>query len=307
MAHRPRVVAVIVLLIVAAAALRGYLPGAETPPPDRPTTGFGSLFAVVAMLAVSMAIIVIAIVTQSRRRPVGYGEGEPRREMGGERRPLTWRMILVAVAVLIAWVVLFALLSRLNAHVPVDQQPPDAPTPPSGTPAPPSDQPQDQQPSSNIFSLLAGSTVLLMMAVFVGAAILGRRQRRRAAPVVSNGDEYPPAARASAPDPLARAAEVGLAEAADLSREPREAIIACYVAMERELENSPEIVPRESDTPSEVLARAVEHGALRADSATELVELFEEARFSPHVMTEEHRERAVRVLRLVLAELRSVA
>jgi Domain of unknown function (DUF4129) len=77
--------------------------------------------------------------------------------------------------------------------------------------------------------------------------------------------------------------------------------------MERELENAPEVVPRESDTPSEVLARAVEHHALREDSATELVDLFEEARFSPHVMTEEHREIAVRVLRLVLAELRSVA
>ncbi len=66
--------------------------------------------------------------------------------------------------------------------------------------------------------------------------------------------------------------------------------------MERELENSPDVVPRESDTPTEVLARAVEHHALRADNATELVELFEEARFSPHVMTEDHREAAVRVL-----------
>ena len=132
-------------------------------------------------------------------------------------------------------------------------------------------------------------------------------QRRAATALVSPGDEYRPATPASGADPLARAAEVGLAEIGDLSREPREAIIACYAAMERELENSPEVVPRESDTPSEVLARAVEHHALRADSATELVELFEEARFSPHVMTEEHREIAVRVLRLVLAELRSIA
>ena len=156
-----------------------------------------------------------------------------------------------------------------------------------------------------MFSLLAGSTVLLMMAVFVGAAIAGRRQRRRDI-AGSPGDEYRPATAAAGPDSLARAAEVGLAEIGDLSREPREAIIACYAAMERELENSPEVVPRESDTPSEVLARAVEHHALRADTATELVDLFEEARFSPHVMTEEHREIAVRVLRLVLAELRSV-
>jgi hypothetical protein len=76
--------------------------------------------------------------------------------------------------------------------------------------------------------------------------------------------------------------------------------------MEEGLANAPGAVPQDSDTPSEVLARAVEHGALRADSATELVDLFAEARFSPHVMSEGHREVAVRVLRLVLAELRSV-
>jgi hypothetical protein len=54
-----------------------------------------------------------------------------------------------------------------------------------------------------------------------------------------------------------------------------------------------------------VLARAVEHHALATDSATQLVELFEEARFSPHVMNEGHRDVALQVLRLVLTELRS--
>ena len=292
---------------MAAAALHGYLPGAQSSARERPTSGFGSLFAVLAMLAVSMAIIVIAIVTQSRHRPVSHGPAEPPRERAGEKRPLTWRMVLVAVAVVIAWLLLFALLSRINAHLGLEQQQaPNASTPPSGAPQSSPGHPAEPEPASNVFSLLAGSTVVLMLAVFVGAAIIGRRQRRTATAAVPE-DDYRPAPVGPGPDPLARAAEVGLAEAADLSREPREAIIACYAAMERELENSPDIVPRESDTPSEVLARAVEHRALRADSATELVELFEEARFSPHVMTEEHRGTAIRVLRLVLDELRSVA
>ena len=81
MAHRSRVVAVIVLLIVAAVALHGYLPGAERPPPDRTTSGLGSLFAVVAMLAVSMAIIVIAISTMRHvnrpRAPGSSRRGSP--------------------------------------------------------------------------------------------------------------------------------------------------------------------------------------------------------------------------------------
>ena len=303
-----RVIAVSVLLIVAAAALHGYLPGGEPPPRDRPTGGFGSLFAVIAMLTVSMAIIAIAIITQSRRPSVSPGAGEPRRELAGERRSLTWRMVLIAVGVIIAWLLLLALMSRLNVQLGIEQPPSDAGTPPPGVPRSATEQPeQPESPSSGVFSLLAGAAVLLMMLVFVGAVIAGRRRRRAPASLVSSGDEYRPPTPADGPDSLARAAELGLAEIGDLSREPREAIIACYAAMERELGNAPEVVPRESDTPSEVLARAVEHHALRADSATELVDLFEEARFSRHVMTEEHREIALRVLRLVLAELRSVA
>ena len=76
--------------------------------------------------------------------------------------------------------------------------------------------------------------------------------------------------------------------------------------MERALANAPGAVPQDSDTPSEVLARAVEHHALHADDAPQLVDLFTEARFSPHVMNEGNREVAVQMLRMVLAELRAV-
>jgi hypothetical protein len=54
-----------------------------------------------------------------------------------------------------------------------------------------------------------------------------------------------------------------------------------------------------------VLDRAVAHHALGPGSATQLVDLFDEARFSSHVMTEAHRDAAVQVLQRVLAELRS--
>jgi uncharacterized protein len=66
-------------------------------------------------------------------------------------------------------------------------------------------------------------------------------------------------------------------------------------------------MPLDSDTPSEVLARAVEHHAIHPGSANELVDLFAEARFSVHVMNEGHREAAVRALQVVLAEVRTVA
>ena len=133
----------------------------------------------------------------------------------------------------------------------------------------------------------------------------GRRQRRAIAAQVWSGDEYRPSL-ATGPESLARAAELGLAEVADLSREPREAMTAGYLAMERELEKAPDAIARNSDDPWEGLARAAETpGNFQAHSVIQLVDLFEEARFSAHVMTEGHRDDAVRALHQVLSELRA--
>jgi hypothetical protein len=153
-----------------------------------------------------------------------------------------------------------------------------------------------------VLQILLASTIPLALLV-IGAAAVTARRRAKAAPgeIVDDDVESPYPETPS--DSLVRAAEVGLAEMTDRSREPREAIIACYAAMERELANVPGAAPQDCDTPTEVLARAVDHHALHADNAIQLVNLFVEARFSPHVMNEGHREEAVRILQLVLDEL----
>jgi Domain of unknown function (DUF4129) len=200
------------------------------------------------------------------------------------------------------------LLVRLFPSHGIDQ-PPSATgssttAPDDGTaPVPPAAAPP--HPGGSMLGYLGASTVIFLLMLVAGTVVFSRRQRRVAYSATAVDDRSEPAPRR--PQTLARAAELGLAEIGDLSREPREAIIACYAAMERELSNVPGAVPQDFDTPTEVLARAVEHHALRADSATQLVDLFAEARFSPHVMNEGHREIAVRVLRLVLAEMRSHA
>lgn len=62
-----RTVAVIVLILLAGVALRGHLPGAE-PAADEPAEpGAGPLIAVVVMLALSVAVIAVSIISQSRR------------------------------------------------------------------------------------------------------------------------------------------------------------------------------------------------------------------------------------------------
>ncbi|WP_137146186.1 DUF4129 domain-containing protein [Mycolicibacterium sp. CR10] len=293
-----RAVGVIVLVALALVALRGYLPGAEPEPREPATRGSGSYVAVAAMLAVSVTVIAIAVIAQARRRSAPPPR-EPPREYRGERVEVPWRLLVIAAAVLLTWLLVVLLLMRWGAHLGVD----DATTLTDPQPSTPqgggeSEPPPPEAPTGggDTFGYLAAATTVLILLA-VAATVIGRtRVSGPAAVAVRAGtpDPAPP----SGPD-LARATELGLAEIGDRSRDPREAIIACYAAMERELEKSPGTVPQDSDTPSEVLARA----ALRSGSATELVDLFEEARFSRHVMNEGHREDAVRALRLVQSEL----
>jgi hypothetical protein len=309
-----RAIAVVALLFVAAWGLRGYLPGSE-PVADRqrPSGSPLALVVDVVLLSISVAIIGIAIITRLRNRTARRpGPGRLPDSRGTMGRP-SWRFSLIALALAIGWVLLVMLLMRLGGSGPGDQPPPGPPTvadpgsaPPTTNQVPP--QPDSQaEPGTNIVGYLVPPMLILMVLIVVGTAIVSRRQRRAAASRAAEGELPEASAKAGAAESLARAAEVGLAEIGDLSREPREAIIACYAAMERELTHVPGAIPLDCDTPSEVLARAVDHHALRADSATQLVELFEEARFSPHVMNERHRDTAVDALRLVLTDLRSMA
>ncbi|HUB54691.1 MAG TPA: DUF4129 domain-containing protein [Mycobacterium sp.] len=302
-----RVVAVIVLLIVIAASLRGYLPGVDRAAQKRPPDSGASLLYVVAMLCVSVVIVAVAIIVRLRdpRRVAPSAGGLSERFSDGRGRP-TWRVLMIGAAVLVAWLLTVWLLSHF-VMLNIGGQPPNAPPSTAPTPAgnasrPP---PPDVGADRDVLHHLIAATVALFVVIVVGAVATARRRRVGEPPAVAALIPEPLTAPSNS-ESLVRAAEVGLAEIGDRSREPRAAIIACYAAMERELSRVPGAVPQDFDTPTEVLARAVENHALHGDSAAELVNLFEEARFSPHVMSEAHRESALSVLQLVLADLRSL-
>ncbi|HXY65306.1 MAG TPA: DUF4129 domain-containing protein [Mycobacterium sp.] len=304
-----RVVAVIVLLIVIAASLRGYLPGVERAARKAPPDSGASLVYVIAMFSVSVIILAVAIIVRLRdpRRATPSAGGLPERFSDGRGRP-TWRVLMIGAAVLAAWLLAVWLLSQFVLLHTAGQAPTapasTAPTPAGNVSRPP--QPRDVGGDRGMLRSLTATAVALLVLTVVGAVVAARRRRVGEALIVGGEMTTPPPVPMGTSESLVRAAEVGLAEIGDRSREPREAIIACYAAMERELAHVPRAVPQDFDTPTEVLARAVENHALHLDNASELVNLFEEARFSPHVMSEAHRESALRVLQLVLAELRSL-
>ncbi|MGA9492122.1 MAG: DUF4129 domain-containing protein [Mycobacterium sp.] len=302
-----RVVAVIVLLIAIAAALRGYLPGVDRTDQQRPPDSGASLVYVAALLGVSLMIVAIALIARLRdpRRLPASASPLSDRFSDGPGRP-RWRVVLIGAAVLVVWLLLLWLMSRF--FIPQGMgQPQSAPQSAAPTPAgnaprrPPA---EDAGADRHVLRLLIAGTVALLAMIVVGAVASARRRRVGPSGIVSGDTPGVPSPAVAAPA-LVRAAESGLAEVEDPDHAPREAIIACYAAMERELSHFPGAIPQDFDTPTEVLARAVEHHALHIDTAVELVNLFEEARFSPHVMDESHRTSALRVLRLVLTELRS--
>ena len=304
-----RTVTVIVLMLLAGVALRGHLPGAERAADESTEGGPGPLIAVLVMLGLAMAVIALSVISQARH-PVSRpnAAGDLARGRGGEDRQFTRRMALVLVGALLLWLLVVLTLMRISGWLDVAVDQPAAPEPDSdpgssagadAEPPPPPPEPADPTAVLGYFAAAAGLFIMLSVV----AAMAGRSARRRALPAVTTAVDDNGAAPMSRTESLARAAERGLIEIGDLSREPREAIIACYAAMERELGKSPGAMPQDSDTPTEVLARAVDRRLLHGESAAELVDLFEEARFSTHVMGEDHRDAAVRVLRLVLREL----
>ncbi len=292
--------AVAALLIVAAVAVRGYLPGAQPAvTPQRRPADPAALYVDLAIVGVAVAIMVVAIVARMRDRRLRPTPLRRPRRRSGETMPRpSLRFVLITFGLLVAWLLLVALLARLGGPDPA--APPESPpTAVRASQAPAESAPP--APDESGIDVLVWPMVVLLVVILVGTAVAGRRSRP---PVPVDAEAAPPPDRAQpAPTSLARAAEVGLAEIGDRRRDPRAAIIACYAAMEHELTRVPGAAPQDFDTPTEVLARAVGRGALRAERATRLVELFEEARFSPHVMTEAHRDVAVQVLRDVLDEL----
>ena len=303
-----RVVALIVLLIAVAAALRGYLPAQVRGPLSAAGGNRAAMMFVIAALAGTLVLMTVAVIARLRDpRAVAPTTFDVSDMIGGGKGRPSWRVLLIGLAVIVAWLVIAMLLAHLFVPHEVSPAPPSKPLQPS-IPPPAHDTalPTKRKPQNDpgdMVGILLASAVPLFLIVVAATIINTRRRWRRPSP--GDNADGPGETRAATKrsDSLVRAAEVGLAEMADLSREPREAIIACYAAMERELANVPGAVPQDFDTPTEVLARAVEHHALHADNAVQLVNLFEEARFSPHVMNEGHREVAVRVLQLVLDEL----
>jgi hypothetical protein len=136
--------------------------------------------------------------------------------------------------------------------------------------------------AGSAWSLIAG--MVIAIAVVVTVTVLSRR--KRAAGPAPDQDRH-----------LAALGEGLAAARAALHQggEPRQAIIACYGALERGFAAAGS-APAAADTPAEVLARATEAGLVRSGSAAALTSLFRRARYGTEPMTSADADEAASAL-----------
>ncbi|MFJ9348338.1 DUF4129 domain-containing protein [Streptomyces sp. NPDC101237] len=186
----------------------------------------------------------------------------------------------------------------------VDRRPSPPPTPPRDLlPTPPPGH-HAEHPGGGMH--LGLSRVLLVVAVAVLVAVVVTAALRL----------WRHLGRPLTPDTAATYAVLDdeqdrLAQAVDLGRhaltgtaDARAAVIACYAAMEESLAESG-VTRHASDSPQDLLERAVADGLPTEAAAAALTALFREARYSTHPMDGHHRDRAAAALAEIADGLRT--
>lgn len=148
--------------------------------------------------------------------------------------------------------------------------------------------------------LLGLGIVLLLVAVVIAGLRLWR-QLTRLLPAPEAPATY--ATLDDEQERLARAVNSGRRALLD-GTDARAAVIACYAAMVESLTDSG-VTRRASDSPQDLLERAVADGLPAEAAAAALTGLFREARYSTHPMDGSHRDRAAAALAEIADGLRS--
>src|SRR6266511_3958381 len=237
--------------------------------PAAPAVLFAALAAVLALAAAGFVVALVVLLRRPRRKDEEPAVVPPPADHG----PLA-RLVAVAVAVLAlaAPFVALVIVRHFPAHPAAPVAVPSAEVSPGPQPGP--------APAPYVSGLVAvaefGVAAVLLLAL---AAWSVRRRARRPA--------------RSAATALAEAAEAGTAALS--GDDPRTGVLRCYAAMARALRHGG-VAGRASDVPGELLARAAASGAIPAQPARELTDLFGVARYSSRPVTEAQRQAATAAL-----------
>lgn len=302
---------VLILVGSTALAVRGEYPGARDATGERTTDlSRQSSLPLVLLAVVALTVVVLSLLSFLRRpsRRTPMSRSSPRSRKRRDLRELRDLVLGATLLILMlalpvgAGALIAGLLPAPVSPDTAESAEPEATRPEATAPADRSTPPGPTPLGMDEADLRAAATAAVALVLVAGGAVLaGKAKTWRGTPRDPEpaGSTAPAAIRAALTHATARAA----IEVADPDAEPREGIMACYRAIERQFARTPRIAPTAADTPSEVLGRAVGLGIVGASTAATLVSLFAEARFSTHPMSERDRARAVAALDSIRDEL----
>jgi Domain of unknown function (DUF4129) len=254
------VAVVAVLLAVTVIGLRSR--GAFSTTPNLAAAGAtGAVLAIGLAVCEGVALVAVVIVALSMRPRRGQLDSEEPVQLSFPWWAKTLGVLVALALLAVPPVVLFSTRVRKKA-----------PIPPLTVPGHPlSGSPKLTTPGvASPWPLITG--MVIAIAVVLTLVLLTRRKRFDA----------PPRNRVDRLAALAAGLAAGSA-ALTANLEPREAIIACYAAMEHGFAAAGS-VPAAADTPAEVLARATDAGIVSPAPAEVLTALFRRARYSTEPM-----------------------
>ena len=281
-----RAAAVAILLAVTAAGLQAR--GTFSHAPDTAAAGAtGVTLAIILTAAEGLALVAFLIVLVSAR-PARQPDQSEESELIRLRIPWWAKTIGVLLALAALVTPLAVLVTRKPAGA--------APRPLPGAISPGITTGHHQTTgAAPVWPVIAGMAVAI--AVVVALTIWTRRGPRSAR---------------RRPPPRTRLTQLldSLAAGRDALTaigEPRQAIIACYAAMERGFAAAGrQTAPAAADTPAEVLTRATAAGLVSPEPAAALTSLFRRARYSSQPMTGDDSRAAARALDRMRADLHTI-
>ncbi|WP_432831693.1 DUF4129 domain-containing protein [Dactylosporangium sp. CA-092794] len=225
-----------------------------------------------------------------------------------------WLPVLGVVAVLGVGTIAASMSSPEIINLPVAAPDLDDPTPgPAATiAAPPQPVPGDYSSGYALpdWVLLAAMGVCgLIVVVLVGSLVwylLRNRAPKQPARLFVEPEAARPMAVPAAGDEVIAAVEAGLVELGDSDADPRRAVIACWVRLERAAAaaGTPRLI---GDSPTELVTRLLSAHRVSRPTLEGFADVYREARYATHPVTERSRQDAIAALRQLRAELSGVA
>ena len=140
------------------------------------------------------------------------------------------------------------------------------------------------------------AAVLVALVVWAIVRDQARRRNRRARPQVGVREEPRTA------EDLVAALDAGLEELSDTDRDPRRAVIACWVRLEQAAAAAG--TPRHpGDSPTDMVGRLLREQQVDAGVLAALLEVYRQARYATHTVDDQMRRRARSALQRLRADL----